>query len=493
MYVSRLSDILITLCLFWQILVILASNNSANYSPPDSIAISCGSSGELTAPDGRVWIGDSGSESSSSPKINGKPSKSRAIHQPDSVPYKTARVSHPGPYTFLSNFSAADVLGSKQMIREYCVNIDNGGSLTITFSPAQRKRKSDNFYAFVNGIEVVSMPTSLYFTPEGELGAPVVGQKYRFYIDNSTALELVQRLNVGGTSISPAEDSSMFRRWDQDSDYLLETGDDPAANVVTMRYTGTSTCIAPNKVYQTARSIYADTKLSENNLTWKIPVDLGFRYLIRLHCYEFQPKIAEAGKKEFSVVINNQIAEENSDVIQWGGTNGVAVYRDYIVMMEGDKMAGKRHLTITFQPNFESRDKHFHGSLNGLEVFKLSNPDNNLAGSWSVPELRSPTSTPRRKKPLSVYTTDLIATVLICTLTLLNIAVYYLRRVSDSNSGLTNIRSSPSEHRCRQFSIDEIRTSTNNFDPRFHIGSGGYGRVYKGSFDRELHLLQSSD
>ncbi|KAL0311711.1 UNVERIFIED_CONTAM: Cysteine-rich receptor-like protein kinase [Sesamum calycinum] len=339
MYVSRLSDILITLCLFWQILVILASNNSANYSPPDSIAISCGSSGELTAPDGRVWIGDSGSESSSSPQINGKPSKSRAIHQPDSVPYKTARVSHrefsyvlpvepgqkfvrlhfykdsykgfkrskalftvkAGPYTFLSNFSAADVLGSKQMIREYCVNIDNGGSLTITFSPAQRKRKSDNFYAFVNGIEVVSMPTSLYFTPEGELGAPVVGQKYRFYIDNSTALELVQRLNVGGTSISPAEDSSMFRRWDQDSDYLLETGDDPATNVVTMRYTGTSTCIAPNKVYQTARSIYADTKLSENNLTWKIPVDLGFRYLIRLHCYEFQPKIAEAGKKEFSV------------------------------------------------------------------------------------------------------------------------------------------------------------------------------------------------
>ncbi|KAK4393202.1 Receptor-like protein kinase FERONIA [Sesamum angolense] len=522
MYVSRLSDILITLCLFWQILVILASNNSANYSPPDSIAISCGSSGELTAPDGRVWIGDSGSESSSSPQINGKPSKSRAIHQPDSVPYKTARVSHrefsyvlpvepgqkfvrlhfykdsykgfkrskalftvkAGPYTFLSNFSAADVLGSKQMIREYCVNIDNGGSLTITFSPAQRKRKSDNFYAFVNGIEVVSMPTSLYFTPEGELGAPVVGQKYRFYIDNSTALELVQRLNVGGTSISPAEDSSMFRRWDQDSDYLLETGDDPATNVVTMRYTGTSTCIAPNKVYQTARSIYADTKLSENNLTWKIPVDLGFRYLIRLHCYEFQPKIAEAGKKEFSVVINNQIAEDNSDVIQWGGTNGVAVYRDYIVMMEGDKMVGKRHLTITFQPNFESRDKHFHGSLNGLEVFKLSNPDNNLAGSWSVPELRSPTSTPRRKKPLSVYTTDLIATVLIGTLTLLNIAVYYLRRVSDSNSGLTNIRSSPSEHRCRQFSIDEIRTSTNNFDPRFHIGSGGYGRVYKGSFDR---------
>lgn len=71
--------------------------------------------------------------------------------------------------------------------------------MTITCFPARGTTESDDFYAFVNGIEVDSMPTGLYFTPEEELGALVVGHKYRFYIDNSTALELVQRLNVGGT------------------------------------------------------------------------------------------------------------------------------------------------------------------------------------------------------------------------------------------------------------------------------------------------------
>lgn len=254
------------LCFFWHIFGILASTHPL----PDSVAISYGALGSLASQDGRVWIGDSGLESTLSLQINGKPSNSRAIHQLaslDSHPYKTARVSRhefsyafqvkpgqkfirlhfyqdsyegfsfkqsealftvkAGPYTLLTNFStalASHVLGEKRIIKEYCVNIDDGLALTITFSPAQRRRKSDDFYAFVNGIEVVSMPTGLYFTPEGELGALVVGQKYKFVIDNSTALELVQRLNVGGSSISPVEDSRLFRRWDGDSNYLLETG-----------------------------------------------------------------------------------------------------------------------------------------------------------------------------------------------------------------------------------------------------------------------------
>ncbi|KAK4490748.1 hypothetical protein RD792_001454 [Penstemon davidsonii] len=510
MYVSdHISYILTILCLlFWHILIIFAS------SPPDSIAISCGSSGSLTAPDGRLWVGDN---SGLFPlQINGKSSNSRAIHKLDSLLYKTARISRrefnyifpvkpgqkfirlhfhqdsykgfqkskalftvkAGPYTLLSNFSTAltsNALGVKQIIKEYCLNIENDEALTITFSPAQSTRKSDDFYAFINCIEVVSMPTGLYFTPEGELGARVVGHKYRFYIDNSTALEMVQRLNVGGTVISPNEDSILFRRWDEDSHYLLETG------VISMKNSVNSVKyimnIAPRKVYQTARSVY--TKLGTGNLTWKIPVDLGFRYLIRLHFSELQPRIEESGNKEFFIVINNQIVEDNCDVIQ--GASQVAVYRDYIVMMEGDKMVGKRNLTIGFQPKFQLRD--IECSMNGLEVFKLSNPDNNLAGMGPVPESQGLTSTlQQKKKLLSVYSRNLIATVLTVILALLNIAVYHLGRVSDTNSGTRNIRSSR-KHPCRQFSIEEIRLSTNSFDPKFHIGSGGYGRVYKGSID----------
>ncbi|PIN11079.1 Serine/threonine protein kinase [Handroanthus impetiginosus] len=512
MYVSGSSNTLMRLFFFYCILILFAINVLATYSPLESIAISCGSSGNSTAEDGRVWIGDFGFGSFLQLQINGKSSNSKVIHQIaslHSVPYRTARVSRhefsyvftvrpgqkfirlhfyqdsykgfkgskalftvkAGAYTLLSNCTF-DILGAEHIVKEFCVNIDDGQTLTITFSPAQKVRRSDDFYAFVNGIEVLSMPTGLYFTPEGELGAHVVGQKYRFYIDNSTALELVQRLNIGGASVLPADDPRMFRRWDDDSNYLLETGAAPVNSSITV----TPTYIAPIQVYQTARIIYVK---NINNLSWKIPVDIGFRYLVRLHLSEFQL----SGNMNFSILINNQMAEDNANVFQWGGTSGVAVYREYIVMMEGDKMMGKRDLTITFQPKFESNIKQFLCPLNGFEVFKLSNPDNNLAGRGPVSKLQSSTSSPQEKKTKSIYRTNSIANVLTVILVLSNVAVYYLRRPSDSNSGSRNIRLSSMEHLCRRFSIDEIRSSTNNFDPQFHIGSGGYGRVYKGIID----------
>ncbi|GFP79784.1 receptor-like protein kinase feronia [Phtheirospermum japonicum] len=494
----------------------------------ENIAISCGSSGNSTALDGRVWIGDSEPEPSLSLQINSKHSYSRATNQLaslDSVPYKAARLSHQefsyvfsvepgqkfirlhfsqdsykgfktskslftvkaGPYTLLTNFSPAltsDALGVKQLIKEYCINIDQNRALTLTFTPAQKKRKSHKFYAFVNGIEVVSMPTGLYYTPEGDLGALVVGKKYRFYIDNNTALELVQRLNVGGNAVSASQDSSLFRTWDDDSNYLSETGAVSVNSLITVKYIDTPTYTAPIKVYQTARKMHDNSKMSgNNNITWKIPVDLGFRYLIRLHFSEFQPSRAESCQTDFPVVINNQIAEDNINFIQPGGKTGVVVHKDYIVMMEGDKMAGKRYLSITFKPKPDERDIQFNGTLNGLEVFKLSNPDNNLAGVGPVPEPKSSKPKPRQKKQHSIYSTNFNATVLTVILALINIAVYNLRRVSGSNPSTKKIRPSSVEHPCRQFSIDEIRSSTNDFDPQFHIGSGGYGKVYKGSID----------
>ncbi|XP_047963122.1 receptor-like protein kinase FERONIA [Salvia hispanica] len=529
MSVSKLPFILIFLSLLCQIFIIFASHIPATTNPlPDSIAISCGSSGSLAALDGRFWMGDSGVESTLSLQINGKSSNSRAIHQLasfDPVPCRTARASHntfsyifrvkpgqkfirlhfyqdsykgfkrsealftvkAGPYTLLSNFStvlAADVLGEKHIIKEYCVNIDDGWALTITFLPAQGKKKSDNFYAFVNGIEVVSMPTGHYFTPEGELGALVVGKKYRFFVDNSTALELVQRLNIGGTSILPAQDSHLFRRWDEDSNYLLERGQGalPVNTLTTVRYADMLTYVAPVKVYQTSRMMLADTKLSASTLKWKLSVHLGFRYLIRLHFSKFDQQTMESPNKNFSVLINNQIAEDNVNIIQWGGVSGVAVYRDYIVMMEGDKMEEKSYLTILYQPKFESTAEQFHSTLIALEVFKQSNPDNNLAGKWPVPELQHSNSTPKQKKSKSSYRINLISAILTAILALMNVAVYNLKRISDSSSRRV-MGSSLVEDRCRKFSIEEIRLATNSFDPQFQIGSGGYGRVYKGNIN----------
>ncbi|KZV45457.1 receptor-like protein kinase FERONIA-like [Dorcoceras hygrometricum] len=450
--------------------------------PEANVFISCGSAGDSTARDGRVWAGDSGLESSSSLLINGRSTTSQAIHGfglLDPVPYKTARISphefqyvirvSPGQkfirlhfyqdswlttskpvftvkanhYTLLTNFSE-DALGVKHVIKEYCVNIEGDRGLTLTFSPAFRVRKRGAFYAFVNGIEVVSMPTGLYFTPDEESGVRVVGRKYSLYIDNATALELVQRLNVAGASIPPTEDSSMYRSWDDDTKFLLDSAAVP---------------------------------------TWRIPVHMGFRYLIRLHFSETQWRTGKSKSKEFTVVINDQIAGYTADIFRNGQDSEAATRKDYIVMMERNKMVGHRNITIALQKKFKSIDHdRYRNILRGIEVFKLSNPDNNLAGMESFVELHSSVSIPpQRKKLVSLYRINFIGTVLTVSLVLLNIAVFHLKRFSDSSHGTRNTRSSFSEHQCRQFSIDEIRSSTNDFDLEFYIGRGGYGNVYKGS------------
>lgn len=404
----------------------IAVNFPAPYAPTDNLAINCGSLGNSTTPDGRAWIGDIGSKFTQLQQPKSKSMNSKAFDQHSdtvhTVPYITARISRSqfsysfkanpgqkfirlhfyaasypgferskaiftvkaGPYTLLSNFSAsltADALGKKSFVAEFCLNVVENQSLTITFFPSP-SGTSDVSYAFINGIEIVSMPTGLYYTQGNDPGAAVVGQNYRFYIENNTALEAVKRLNVGGSSISSVEDSGMYREWSEDLNHLVEPSVIPMSTAIPIGYTTIPTYIAPEKIYQTAWSVGpARNSIQVKNFTWKLPVDLGFRYLIRLHFCELQYGIKDKGQRQFRIIINKQIAEDYADIIKWSGGNGVAVYKDYVAMMEGDRMGSKRDLLITLQPHCHKADP----ILNGLEVFKLSNPDNNLAGPNAEP------------------------------------------------------------------------------------------------------------
>ncbi|RVW39237.1 putative receptor-like protein kinase [Vitis vinifera] len=155
------------------------------------------------SPDGRTWQGDQGSKFSGTSDVQNSSSSSNAFRQDPSFVrfyfYPTAYSGHnesefffsvtSGVYTLLSNFSASLTVapmgsGVSSVVKEFSINVWDNQILNITFSP------SPNSWAFVNGIEVVSMPNHLY----GQIDLKLVSAVQQFEMDNYTALETVYRL-----------------------------------------------------------------------------------------------------------------------------------------------------------------------------------------------------------------------------------------------------------------------------------------------------------
>ncbi|KAF5941108.1 hypothetical protein HYC85_022275 [Camellia sinensis] len=197
---------------------VFRSISAANYLPTDEIFLNCGAAPQTSDSD-RQWTSDIGSKFA--PAAGNSLTATASAQDPSvpTVPYMTARIfkseytySFPvssgrkfvrlhfypasylglnasnaifsvvvGEYTLLKNFSAAQTtqaLNYAFMMKEYSVNVPDA-TLNITFKPSS----TPNSYAFVNGIEVVSM-ADIYNTADGT--ALVVGPATPYYIDNST-------------------------------------------------------------------------------------------------------------------------------------------------------------------------------------------------------------------------------------------------------------------------------------------------------------------
>ncbi|CAK9184446.1 unnamed protein product [Ilex paraguariensis] len=184
-----------------------------------------------------------------------------------------------GGYTLFSNFSAfLNVSAMKPAVaslrKEFIVNVRNNQRLNITFLPSPKS------HAFVNGIEVVLMPENLYIRGS-DYQIPLVSQKQQFFIENSSALEILYQLNVGGNEVSITDDTGMFRLWLSDDDYTYTAHGFPPHREVPIRYTQeTLPYTAPKIVYTTTRTMGNDSQ--KYKLTWRFPVDFGFYYLLRL-------------------------------------------------------------------------------------------------------------------------------------------------------------------------------------------------------------------
>ncbi|KAK6913361.1 Protein kinase domain [Dillenia turbinata] len=410
------------------------SIHATPYTAADRIFINCGTSG-ISKSEDRDWLGDQQPSKYAPTENNHTASRPvNALPGPFKVPYLTARVSlsnfayafplSPGPkfvrlhfnptsyqglnrssalfsvtvggFIFLNNFTGSmlsDSLDQKPLdepfYREFCINVDNNQKLEIQFSPSKSVAGS---YAFINGMEVVSMPTYLYYSPPQEQDKVPrfigIGPTDLFRITTSSSLETVHRLNVGGGAIKPAEDTGMYRTWfGDDKTYIVgpSQGALPLNLSVTIKYTkSTPDYVAPDKVYRTGRSMGMSAEENvKYNLTWKLPVDMGFKYLIRLHFCEFESEVTERSDREFTIFINNLTADAYFDVISWSGGNGIPVYKDYVVMMESEWSEKERdYVLVALHPNDRSRTRHQDAILNGLEMFKISD-GTDLAGASS--------------------------------------------------------------------------------------------------------------
>ncbi|KAK9103242.1 hypothetical protein Sjap_020496 [Stephania japonica] len=542
--------------LFSSILLLLITNainvsSDGSKANSDSILLSCGSNAGGSDSDGRKWEPDSKylSKSSNSESTS---AQFQDPSLPSSVPYMSARILtsestysfsvssksrhwirlhfYPSPYsgfnpddaffsvvangfTLLNNFSAsitAQALTQAYIVREFSLPSTPNGVLTLSFTPSSDHRGS---FAFINGIEIVPMPDIVE-------SAPVVGFSDQSIDVESLSLQTMYRLNVGGQYIPPTNDSGLSRTWYDDSPYLFG-----AALGVTSEANKSGEIlyprdmpkyVAPIEVYSTARSMGPDSKLNQNfNLTWVFQVDVNFTYVVRLHFCEIQQ--TRANERVFDIFMNNQTAQAEADVIGWAGAKNTPVFKDFAVYVH-DSPGDDELLWVALHPSVDAKPEFYDAILNGLEIFKLSDTNKNLAGPNPVPspmlveaELVNDSGVSKSKTHARIIGGVAGGAFAVGLVAALCIILYQHKKrahgadssgassgwlplyggsYSSASKSTISGKSSAGSHLstlaaglCRHFSLSEIKQGTKNFEESNVIGVGGFGKVYKGVID----------
>ncbi|XP_021828813.1 receptor-like protein kinase HERK 1, partial [Prunus avium] len=247
------------------------------------------------------------------------------------------------------------------VVKEFSVNVTSD-SLVITFTP------SENSFAFLNAIEVVSVPDQL-ITDDASTGS--VGL-------TSQALETSWRVNMGGPTVS-FENDTLWRTWVPDQSFLVnENLAKEFSNIAAVNYDVGSALatkdIAPQTVYGTLTEMKSAGDPNSNfNVSWEFTVDPGFQYLVRFHFCNVVSK--SLNQLYFNVYLDSWIVAPNLDLSELA----VPYYMDYVTT----SAAVSNKLRISIGPS-SLNNAYPNAILNGLEIMKLNNSAGSLSGANSL-------------------------------------------------------------------------------------------------------------
>ncbi|KAL7210603.1 hypothetical protein ACSBR1_032043 [Camellia fascicularis] len=529
------------------------SSRNTSVSNSNSFVLSCGGVSATDA-DGRNWVSDSKFLTSSKNSMTAI-AQSQDPSLPSTIPYMNARIFtsestykfsvssknrhwirlhfYPTSYndfnssysyfsvtangfTLLKNFSASitsQALTQAYIIREFSLTPIHSGSLNLTFTPSI----PNSSLAFVNGIEVISMPEIFQSITMVEFSDTSIEVE-------DSVLQTMFRLNVGGQYIPATNDSGLGRTWYDDSPYLfgaaLGVSSEADKNVTIQYPDNLPKYIAPVDVYRTARTMGPNPKINLNyNLTWVFQVDPNFTYVVRFHFCEFE--LSKINERVFEIFINNQTAQESADVMAWADSKqGAPVYKDFAIYVCDDVNGNHDELWVALHPSVSMKPEFYDAILNGLEIFKVNDTNGNLAGPNPVPStLQGKVGAEQERRSFGSSLSNKRATViggvaggvagfgLVAVMIVLIkhkkrkaggskstssswLPIYGSMRSGTTTSGIfakggggSSCISTLGFGLCRHFSLGEIKLATNNFDESQIIGLGGFGKVYRGIID----------
>ncbi|KAI3830214.1 hypothetical protein L1987_04348 [Smallanthus sonchifolius] len=492
-------------------ILLLSSSCYSQFSPADQYSIDCGSptnstvgnrvflsdnlaTGYLTTPQ-NVLVDTSGNSIPSS-EYSQLYRTARIFSQASTYSFK---ISQPGRHwirLYFYPFSASnydlktatfsvstrehsllsDFNSDGETVKEYSVNVTSG-DLEITFTP------SGGSFAFVNGLEVVSVPDPLIGNDAASVTPPT-----NFHGLLNQALETVARVNMGGPMVTSRNDS-LGRTWVPDRGFLKNPNlASNVSNINSVRYPrgGATEDDAPRTVYGTAARMASENDPKSNfNVTWDFPVDRGFQYLIRLHFCDIVS--SAANQLYFNVYIQDSNVLPDFDLSTKLGGLSMAYYSDFVTSsMNSDE------IRISIGPSTVNNALP-NAILNGVEIMKMNNSDGSLSGK------DIPVSSKKSKSNVGVIVGVVVGVVIALVLILVLFFVHKRKKQerlnqskiwiplstnglsqtmgSKCSNGTTISAGSNFNYRCPFAAIQE---ATNNFDESWVIGIGGFGKVYKG-------------